>query len=427
MLIKVRKSHRSGELGFLEQVEEEVRSDTENSTRELQAMHTETIQELEKTRNMLIVQHKINKDYQAEVEAVTRKMDNSKLEYELKLEHLAQLLDTRAAKIKKLEAQLKDIAYGTKTHVFKPEVTDDDVADEFDETVHLERGENLLEIHIGTATLSSVALETLSDREPSTFCTYAFYDFELQATPVVRGARPAYGFTSQYVVRVDDLLLQYLHTGSVTLELQLARGMDFTTVAVGQLRLTQLLENDSKAHGTVQLVGVAGEVQSFGSVEYWVRLRVPMEQAIRLYKERMKALGYLSSAFNEEQQPSTSTLQSVSANEGLNLNELNVTVRCCSNLTSRQAHPPSPYVVYQFYDFPDHDTCIMGDCSEPQFEDHMSFPVAMEAELDSYLKAGALLLYVFDDHDTQSEMYLGKARVPLLSLATTRPSLVHLS
>lgn len=419
MLIKVRKSQRSGELGFLEQVEEEVRSDTEHSMRELQATHAETIQELEKTRNMLIVQHKINKDYQAEVEAVTRKMDDSKLQYELKLERLAQLLDMRAAKIKKLEAQLKDIAYGTKSHVFKPEVTDDDVADEFDETVHLERGENLLEIHIGMATLSPVALETLSDREPSTFCTYAFYDFELQATPVVRGARPVYGFTSQYVVRVDDLFLHYLHTGSVTLELQLARGMDFTTVAVGQLRLSQLLENDSKAHGTVQLVGVAGEVQSFGSVEYWVRLRVPMEQAIRLYKERVKALGYLSSAFNAEQQASTSTLtpHSVSADGGMNLNELNVTVRCCSNLTSRHAHPPSPYVVYQFYDFPDHDTCIVGDCSEPQFEDNMSFPVAMEAELDSYLKAGALLLYVFDDHDTQSEMYLGKARVPLLSLA----------
>uniref|UniRef100_A0A8C8M3C4 C2 domain-containing protein n=1 Tax=Oncorhynchus tshawytscha TaxID=74940 RepID=A0A8C8M3C4_ONCTS len=414
MLIKVRKSQRSGELGFLEQVEEEVRSDTEHSVRELQATYAETIQELEKTRNMLIVQHKINKDYQAEVEAVTRKMDDSKLQYELKLERLAQLLDMRAAKIKKLEAQLKDIAYGTKSHVFKPEVTDDDVADEFDETVHLERGENLLEIHIGMATLSPVALETLSDREPSTFCTYAFYDFELQATPVVRGARPAYGFTSQYVVRVDDLFLQYLHTGSVTLELQLARGMDFTTVAVGQLRLSQLLENNSKTHGIVQLVGVAGEVQSFGSVEYWVRLRVPMEQAIRLYKERVKALGYLSSAFNAEQQVASGYL---SADGGMNLNELNVTVRCCSNLTSRHAHPPSPYVVYQFYDFPDHDTCIVGDCSEPQFEDNMSFPVAMEAELDSYLKAGALLLYVFDDHDTQSEMYLGKARVPLLSLA----------
>lgn len=34
---------------------------------------------------------------------VTRKMDDLKLECELKAEKLAQLLDTRAAKIKKLE------------------------------------------------------------------------------------------------------------------------------------------------------------------------------------------------------------------------------------------------------------------------------------------------------------------------------------
>lgn len=32
--------------------------------KELQATHAETVQELEKTRNMLIMQHKINKDYQ---------------------------------------------------------------------------------------------------------------------------------------------------------------------------------------------------------------------------------------------------------------------------------------------------------------------------------------------------------------------------
>ena len=43
---------------------------------------------------------------QAEVEAVTRKMDEAKREYDQKLERLAQLLDMRAAKIKKLESML---------------------------------------------------------------------------------------------------------------------------------------------------------------------------------------------------------------------------------------------------------------------------------------------------------------------------------
>ena len=132
------------------------------------------------------------------------------------------------------------------------------MADEFDETVHLGRGENLLEIHIGNGMLSPSALEALGDREPSTFCTYAFYDFELHATPVAHGSRPAYGFTSQYVVRVDDVFLQYLHTRSVTVELHLAKGMDFQTVAAGQIQLQQLLDKDKgkdKVYGAVQLVG----------------------------------------------------------------------------------------------------------------------------------------------------------------------------
>ena len=42
-------------------------SDLQRHVTELQASHADTINELEKTRNMLIIQHKINKDYQTEV------------------------------------------------------------------------------------------------------------------------------------------------------------------------------------------------------------------------------------------------------------------------------------------------------------------------------------------------------------------------
>ena len=46
-------------------------SDLKRQVAELQASHADTINELEKTRNMLIIQHKINKDYQSEVHAPT--------------------------------------------------------------------------------------------------------------------------------------------------------------------------------------------------------------------------------------------------------------------------------------------------------------------------------------------------------------------
>lgn len=152
-------------------------------------------------------------------------------------------------------AQLKDIAYGKKAHVFRPTITDDDVADEFDETVHLARGENLLEIHLGTARFSPEALDSLGDKDPDTFCTFAFYDFELQSTAVVRGQQPVYDFTSQYLVKVDDLFLHYIHSSSITVEVQLAECLTFCTIATGQIQLSQVLERDGKVFGTLQLVG----------------------------------------------------------------------------------------------------------------------------------------------------------------------------
>ena len=74
--------------------------DDSKELRELQASYAETVNELEKIRNMLIVQHRINKDYQQEMEAVTRKMEQDKAEHEAREEEFAQLLDIRAARIR---------------------------------------------------------------------------------------------------------------------------------------------------------------------------------------------------------------------------------------------------------------------------------------------------------------------------------------
>lgn len=149
-------------------------------------------------------------------------------------------------------AQLRDIVYGTKPYVVKPDDMDEEEADD---TFHLEPGENLLELQIVSATLSPFALETLGDCEPSTFFTYSFYLFELHSTPVVMGHKPKYGFTSKYVVSMDERFLDYLHRYSLTVELHQALGLDWKTLATGQIRLQQLLEQSGKVHGTLPLVG----------------------------------------------------------------------------------------------------------------------------------------------------------------------------
>uniref|UniRef100_A0A3P8RRR9 RPGRIP1 like n=1 Tax=Amphiprion percula TaxID=161767 RepID=A0A3P8RRR9_AMPPE len=394
MLIKTRKSQKNGDLGFLKEVEEEANS-TESSVRELRAAHAETIQELEKTRSLLNVENKISKDYKVEGEHV-----DDKVEYEQKLERQAQLLDTRAAKIRKLEAQLREIAYGTKTYVFKPDVTGEDEAGEFNETLHLERGENLLELQIVSAALSPSALQVLGDTEPSTFCTYSFYLFDLHSTPVVTGRQPRYGFTSRYVVNMDDGFLHYLHRYSVMVELHQALGLDWRTLASGQLRMQQLLEQDGKIHGSIPLVGTSEESRTFGSVDYWLRLRIPMTETIQLFKEKLKA----------------NTLDLLHPSSSSN-NELFITVQRCSDLQSRSSQLPSPYVVYKFFDFPDYPTSTVHDRCDPTFNDLKSYAVLMDVDLDQYLQSDVLQFYVFDYKEEQMDTYLGKARVPLLGLA----------
>ncbi|XP_072727993.1 protein fantom isoform X2 [Ciconia boyciana] len=423
LLIKVQKQQKNGNLTFLEKVDDDIHKDLERSMQELQLTHAETVQELEKTRNMLIVQHKINKDYQTEVEAVTQKMESLQKDYELKLEQYVHLLDIRAARIRKLEAQLRDIVYGTKPHKSRPEVLPGDPVDEFDETLHLERGENLFEIHISKVIFSSVAMHAFGDHEPATFCTYAFYDFELQTTPVVYGRTPSYDFTSQYLVQADDCFLHYIQQNSITLEVHHAYGTDYETVAACQLKFHEILENNGKIYSTANLVGIKENIQNYGTVEYWIRLRVPMDQAISLYKERSKALGYITSNFRECKQPSQQILRTaqVSTSTDGNLNELHITIKCCNNLQSRKKHlQPNPYVVYKFFDFADHDTPLIPSSNNPQIDDHMCFQVPMNADLDRYLKSESLNFYVFDDDETEEGAYVGKANVPLISLAHDR-------
>ncbi|XP_074696079.1 protein fantom isoform X2 [Strix aluco] len=424
LLLKAQKQQENGDLVFLEKVEDDIHKDLEHSMRELQLTHAETVQELEKTRNMLIVQHKINKDYQTEVEAVTQKMESLQKDYELKLEQYVHLLDIRAARIRKLEAQLRDIAYGTKPYKSRPEKLPGDAVDEFDETLHLERGENLFEIHISKVTFSSGAMQAFDDHELATFCTYAFYDFELQTTPVVYGRTPSYDFTSQYLVQADDFFLHYIERNSITLEVHHAYGTDYETVAACELKFHEILENNGKIYSTANLVGIKENIQNYGTVEYWIRLRVPMDQAIRLYKERSKALGYITSNFREREQPFQQQIlrtAQVSTSTDGNLNELHITIKCCNNLQSRKKHlQPNPYVVYKFFDFADHDTPIIPSSNNPQIDDHMCFQVPMNADLDRYLKSESLTFYVFDDGETEEGAYVGKANVPLISLSHDR-------
>lgn len=62
---------------------------------------------------------------------------------------------------------------------------------------------------------------------------------------------------------------------------------------------------------------------------------------------------------------------------------------CCGYFAGIQ---PSPYAVYRFFDFADHDTDIVQSTNTPEFNDIKTFPVPMTPELDTYLRAAVIRL-----------------------------------
>lgn len=157
---------------------------------------------------------------------------------------------------------------------------------------------------------------------------------------------------------------------------------------------------------------------NFGTLEFTARLVVPVEQAFRLYKERNKALGYISS--NTKSEVAKMTVEPTRQQQSHDsMNDLTVTVMRCSNINAKDKKTqPSAYCVYKFYDFKDHDTEIIAASNYPEFHDRKSFAVHMDMDVDRYLKKEQLKIFIFDDSQQEDDPeYLGCAKVDLVSLS----------
>ncbi|XP_040332518.1 X-linked retinitis pigmentosa GTPase regulator-interacting protein 1 isoform X5 [Herpailurus yagouaroundi] len=272
---------------------------------ELQVSHAETTLELEKTRDMLILQRKINVCYQEELEAMMTKADNENKDHEEKLERLNQLLDLKNDRINQLE---------------------------------------------------------------------------------------------------------------VRLDLHQAVASEHHTLAAGWIYFERVLETVERVHGCTILTGAGGE--DFGVLEYWMRLRFPIGSSLQACNKRKKAQAYLSANVLGalEAQEDKSRLETWK-----HQNELRVEIIRCYGLRSRQlGTQPSPYVMYRFFTFSDHDTAIIPASNNPHFRDQARFPVLVTSDLDKYLRREALSVYVFDDEDAEPGSYLGQVQVPLLPLAQNK-------
>ncbi|MEQ2174783.1 hypothetical protein GOODEAATRI_011416 [Goodea atripinnis] len=349
----------------------------DDSSRELvniQASHAETVLELQKTRNLLLLEHKITKDL-----------------------------------------QLRELAYSPRN--YKRTIPIQYTWPAGDQEV--------------AATFTPVGLRIMSSLHPGvgqhehivTFCTYCLLDFEMHSTPLVSGSQPNYGFTSRYALTVRDLGRLDGQGSRVQLELhQALGGVRFITHGSGSMSLMGAMERrGERICSSVSITGNEGE--TIGVVDFWVRLFPPAEPintAAEIRPDRRTVtqrspvqipLGWQDSGQEE-----------LHDYGGGIPNELVVMLERCVGLNARwPGLLPDAYLTYRLYDLPPHVSPMVQCSIDPVFNDVTSFPLAVTTDVLHYLRSSSLWVYVFDDSDEQiPPAYLAKTPIPLRALATGR-------
>ncbi|XP_041738657.2 protein fantom isoform X4 [Coregonus clupeaformis] len=450
-------------LGIDEKVE-----DSSRELRDLQASQAETVLELQKTRDLLLLQHRINNDLQAEFSTMKERAEREREETKRRVAEKDKLLGRRALQINTLQAQLKELAYSPRNYKRNIPLQytwpggDQEVVQPIEDDTtfsQLRAGESLLEIHLRGAAFTPGGLRTMGGTregtgskgaEVVTFCTYALLDFEMHSTPLVSGGQPNYGFTSKYPLSARDLGRLGGQGGGVLVELhQALGGVRFVTQGRVQVPLVGAVERrGERVSGQVNIAGSEGDV--IGILDFWVRLfppAEPMDTLIERGMDRMTERGadrWIARGTDRLMDRKTISPQRqwspTWAQRALGLedsmheqelfdygggipNELEVVLERCVGLSARwPGLLPDAYLIYRLYDLPPHASPTIPCSADPLFNDTVSYPLAVTTDVLEYLRGGSLWVYVFDDSDDQTPpAYLAKTPIPLRPLAAGRP------
>ncbi|XP_077399963.1 protein fantom [Vanacampus margaritifer] len=402
----------------------------------IQASHAETVLELQKTRSLLLLEHRISKDLQGELDTVKERFETERKHVRMAMAEKDKVLAKRALQVNTLQAQLKVFAYGTKNHKGTMPIQytwpsgDQEVVQGFEDDIScapLRLGESLLELHIKAATFTPGGLRNMSNlhagqaEDMVTFCTYSLLDFEVHSTPMVAGSQPKFGFTSHYALTARDLGRLRVQGARVRVELhQAIGGVRFVTHGSGHLSLTGAMERrGERTNGRVNITGPEGEV--VGVMDFWVRLfrpAEPMESMAARDSDRITAtqtipthitLGWREGGHEE-----------LYDYGGGIPNELLLLLDRCEGLSGRwPGLLPDAYLTYRLYDLQPHVSKTVPGAADPVFHDTARYPLAVTADVLRYLRSSSLWVYVFDDSDDQiPPAYLAKTPIPLRALAT---------
>ncbi|OQV23421.1 putative Protein fantom [Hypsibius exemplaris] len=327
-----------------------------------------------------------------------------------------------------LERQLKDVADGSVVYNLEDEVADQSRLSA--ENVILQHGDNLLQLHFGPFSFNQEFFaQAQALRIKKWRLKWSVFGENMFAQDSEQ-IRPDFDFTAIHCITMDEEIITDLSEGFIRLEIIGIRN-DFSRVfAYASFSCRKLLEDSyqrlNRIRGEVQLVSQFNVGAGFGSMAYWIRMKFDIQQTQAMFFARRKALEYVED--NTDNKNSWLNANQLWLKEaGRNGNLLYIRIHGCRGVRALVGRgPPSPCVLYQFYDAKATFTPTITGTENPNFDHEATFKLrSSDQALDSYLLSTKLDFYVADANDNNKDHFLGCCQVPLAEL--TRDSITERS
>ena len=266
-----------------------VDDDARKELSELQIHFIEATNEIEKMRNLLRVQVNINNEQKKEITILKKRLGSTQQDFQDQLAEYHKLMEIRAAKIKKLESQLRDSAMGGVQKNFVSNHEEMGQIHGVNTTVSTSSGQSLFEIHVQRVTLSHDLLLVVGIPEPKFFVSWLFYDSDQSYTPVLQGPVAVFDSSSYYKIQLDDTFMEFLTSHEVIFQVHIAVNNECQTVAASAVKFSEILDYpQNKLHGKINLLGVKGSSKDHqvGVMDYWFKLHTHDIGKIRGFVEK---------------------------------------------------------------------------------------------------------------------------------------------
>uniref|UniRef100_A0A158P7U1 C2-C2_1 domain-containing protein n=1 Tax=Angiostrongylus cantonensis TaxID=6313 RepID=A0A158P7U1_ANGCA len=358
-------------------------------------MYAALYDELEKLRNMLLIQHDINQKQCTEIKLLQEGMECSKKKYESKLKEMRDNMMEKQKRILLLEEQIRSIAYG------KQEWTTAAAPAEKKEEFSTDLSITLTEIRLADEFIAAIGTC------PAYFLSLEFFDFELQTTPILTKPTATLDFTTIY-------------NNGITIELYSPRSSSYILLAAAVVNLKPLLQKKAKSRvvGELKMISVDSG-STVANLKYELNATDELERCITSYQVQEE---YNSNDFKAAE-AALKVLPIEIPQHGDDFEEMTVIVNRCTGLDNLKQGEMEVCVIYEFFSFSPYFTNTVTSSKTAEFNSKREWSVPVEA-LHSYLTETEITFFLFENRPENIEErdgVLAMLSLPLAPLVENKP------